>query len=193
MKLLDITGGIGSGKSVVCKILSELNIPVYYADDEAKKLMHHSSALKQRIIDAFGKNAYIGGELNKAFLRKEVFNDSNQIKRLNSIVHPAVDRHFREWLKKHSNHSAVARETALITEKRSYEDISAHFLIAVTAPEDLKIERILQRDKNRDIAEIKNIIKKQPSEKEFQAQADFILRNDNSQLLTPKILDVLNR
>ena len=98
MKIIGLTGGIGSGKSTIAKEFVARGIPVYNSDDEAKKLIATNAQLRQRITETFGKNAYVNGQYNKAYIAQIVFNDANQLAKLNAIVHPALAVHFREWV-----------------------------------------------------------------------------------------------
>jgi len=142
MKLIGLTGGIGSGKSTIARMFEELGVPVYYADQEAKKLMH-SSIIKNKLISLFGKESYKNDELNTAYIANIVFKDKNKLNELNKIVHPEVKKHFRNWIKK-QNTAYVIQENAIIFESKNQNDFD--FIIAVTAPMELKIERVINRD-----------------------------------------------
>ena len=143
MKIIGLTGGIGSGKSTIAKEFAARGIPVYNSDDEAKKLIATNAQLRQRITETFGENAYINGQYNKAYIAQIVFNDANQLAQLNAIVHPALAVHFREWVQQ-QNTPYVIKEAAILFESGSYKDCD--FIITVVAPENLRIARVIARD-----------------------------------------------
>ncbi|MCK8524006.1 dephospho-CoA kinase [Aquimarina sp. D1M17] len=144
MIVVGLTGGIGSGKSTVAKMFSTLGIPVYIADVEAKKLMNTDEILKKQIIDLFGSNAYIDGQLNRNYIAGIVFNNAEQLDKLNAIVHPAVARHFMAWKEKQKS-KYVIKEAAILFENEGYKQCD--FTILVTAPKEIRILRVLDRDK----------------------------------------------
>ncbi|MDC6364955.1 MULTISPECIES: dephospho-CoA kinase [Flavobacteriaceae] len=143
MKIIGLTGGIGSGKSTVATMFRELGVPVYDSDKEAKHLMVTSSELKKAIVDLLGSGAYVHEELNRAYIAKKVFSDSELLEKLNGIVHPAVRKHFQEWVQSQKK-PYVIQETALIFEngvQNLYD-----YVILVTAPIELRLERTIKRD-----------------------------------------------
>lgn len=143
MKIIGLTGGIGSGKTTVANMFRELGIPVYDSDKEAKLLMNTSKKLKKAIVELFGDTAYNSSGLNRKYIADKVFKDSELLNKLNSIVHPAVREHFLEWAKsKKTNY--VIQESAIIFENAN-EDFY-HAIILVTAPIEDRIDRILKRD-----------------------------------------------
>lgn len=143
MKIVGLTGGIGSGKTTIAKMFEELGVPVYYADIEAKKLMQNSVSLRKKIIALFGEEAYSNNGLNRTYIAKIVFNDRKKLEQLNALVHPEVENHFKKWLGL-QNATYVVQENALIFEnnKQGYFDS----IIAVTAPFEKRIERVMKRD-----------------------------------------------
>jgi dephospho-coA kinase len=143
MKIIGLTGGIGSGKSTIAKEFAARGIPVYNSDDEAKKLIATNAQLRQRITETFGENAYVNEQYNKAYIAQIVFNDANQLAKLNAIVHPALAVHFKEWVQQ-QNTPYVIKEAAILFESGSYKDCD--FIISVVAPEDLRIARVIARD-----------------------------------------------
>lgn len=175
MKIVGLTGGIGSGKTTVANFFRELGAPVYIADDEAAKLMHTDALLKKKIIAIFGEKSYRDGILNKEFIASHVFNNKEQLKKLNAIVHPAVERHFKEW-KKEQYASYIIYEAAILFETGSYKKFD--FNILVTAPQDERIKRIQQRD-NSQINEIKARMANQWPDSKKENLADFVLNNIN--------------
>lgn len=156
MIIVGLTGGIGSGKTTVAKFFVELGVPVYNSDKEAKKLMKSSKKVKNAIIELLGENSYKGKKLNKTYISNAIFKNKNLLKELNSIVHPAVRKHFIRWLKKKKT-PYVIQETALIFEnsgKDFYDKI-----ILVIAPEDVRIQRVMARSgisKEAILARLKN-------------------------------------
>ena len=181
-----VTGGIGSGKTLVTKLFSILNIPIYYADERAKWLMNES--LQGIISTTFGTNSYVDGKLNRDYLARTVFSDSAALEKLNDIVHPAVANDFENWVKEQSNVSYVIKEAALLVETGSYKQLDK--LIVVTSPQSLRVERIKLRDEFRSEEEIFHIISKQTSDIEKVNLADFIISNDEQKLLIPQVLKI---
>ena len=144
MKIVGLTGGIGSGKSTVGSLFQELGVPVYNSDERAKQLMNTSKKIKKRLLGLFGSKAYIDNELNRAFIADKVFNDTEVLAQLNAIVHPAVRKDFVKWVKKQET-PYVVQETALLFENNAQEFYDK--IVLVTAPKAMRIERILARDK----------------------------------------------
>lgn len=183
-----ITGGIGSGKSTVSHIFAILGIPIYDADSRAKYVMAHNEDLKKAIQFHFGQEAYYpNGELNRVFLAKQVFNDSEKVKTINSLVHPEVAKDYLKWLYEQKS-PYIVREAALMIESGSHKALDK--LITVFAPETLRIERVKKRDPQRTESEIKAIIAKQIAEEEKIKLADFIIYNDEKQPLIPQVLSL---
>tara|TARA_R110002074_G_scaffold161480_5_gene319420 strand:+ start:13340 stop:13924 length:585 start_codon:yes stop_codon:yes gene_type:complete len=143
MIIVGLTGGIGSGKSTIAEMFRELGVPVYNSDERAKLLMNTSKKIKKQLVELLGKKAFLDDKLNKAFIAKKVFNDANLLKQLNHIVHPVVRKDFIKWMKK-QNAAYVIQETALLFENNTQDlyDI----VILITAPKELRIERVLSRD-----------------------------------------------
>ena len=173
MKTVGITGGIGSGKSTIASFFnSEFNIPVYYADAEAKALMH-TEALKEKIISLFGAEAYQAQKLNRKFISELVFKDEHLLEQLNKIVHPAVGEHFKQW--KEAQHAPyVLKEAAILFENGTAQSCDA--IILITAPEEVRIQRVLKRDET-SIAAIKDRMNKQWSDAKKIPLADFLIEN----------------
>lgn len=143
MMVVGLTGGIGSGKSTVAEMFRELGVPVYDSDSEAKQLMVSSVKVKKAIIDLLGKRAYNEGVLDRGFVAEKVFKDPELLRKLNAIVHPAVRQHFKDWASKQTT-PYVVQETALIFENGSQEQYD--HTILVTAPLDVRLERVMKRD-----------------------------------------------
>ena len=186
---LGITGGIGAGKSMVCRVLEVLGVPVYYADDRAKWLMNHQPKLKQSIALLFGTKSYREGVLDNRFIAERIFTNQDLIKQMNTLVHPAVKQDFKEWCVTQSK-KIVAKETALLFETGSYKELDQSWL--VTCPIDKRIKRVKKRDPSRSDQEILGIIEKQWNDEKKLPLADIILANDDEQLLIPQVLTALS-
>ena len=143
MKIVGLTGGIGSGKTTVAKLFEDLGVPVYYADIEAKKLMQNLPVLRKKIIALFGEEAYHGEDINRSHIAQIVFRDREKLKKLNALVHPEVEDHFKKWLAL-QNSAYVIQENALIFE--NHKQGSYDSIITVTAPLEKRIERVVKRD-----------------------------------------------
>lgn len=187
MRVIGITGGIGSGKTTVCKIFEELGVPVYYADTRAKELMTNDVVLREKIIGHFGDQAYQNGVLNRMFLANQVFNDSDKLVLLNGMVHPAVAEDFETWLDEQSSAQYVLKEAAILFESGGYQDVDVTVL--VIAPEDLRIARVTKRD-GVSPEEVLKRMKNQWTQERKAKLADRILNNDGTQLLIPQVLEL---
>ena len=141
--VVGLTGGIGSGKSTIAKAFAALGIAVFNSDEQAKALIANNAQVKKRIIAAFGEEAYQNGEYNRAYIAQIVFNNSEKLAILNSIVHPALAKHFKLWAKKQTS-PYVLKEAAILFESGSYKDCD--YIITVTAPEEVRIARVMARD-----------------------------------------------
>ncbi|MBL6446163.1 dephospho-CoA kinase [Fulvivirga sp. 29W222] len=185
---IGVTGGIGSGKSLVCKIFSLLGIPIYNADNRAKWLTSFNDEVRRKIIKKFGASAYTDKGLDRDYIAGKVFSDPNQLKALNGIIHPAVGKDYDQWVADHNFYTYVIKEAALIFEAGSYKRL--HKVINVSAPEELRVKRVLQRDPFRNEKEIESIIAKQMTETERQQRANYIIFNDGQHMLIPQILQL---
>ena len=188
MLKIGITGGIGSGKTTVCRIFEVLGIPVFYADNAAKSVMHSDSLLRQDIIKGFGQESYFEtGELNRKHISSIVFNDTEQLARLNALVHPAVFRAFDTWVALQTNVPYVLKEAALLFESDSYKMCDRSIL--VKSPEALRIARIIARD-NTTAEEVRLRMNRQFSDAKKEKLADHIIINDEDLLLIPQVLEL---
>lgn len=143
MIVVGLTGGIGSGKTTVASFFNELGVPVYVADVEAKKLMNTDDVLKKQIKFLLGDNSYVDGALNRGFIADKVFSDPKLLSRLNSVVHPAVKTHFKQWASA-QNTSYVIKEVAILFENGGHLDCD--FTILITAPKSTRLKRVMKRD-----------------------------------------------
>ena len=186
MLIIGITGGIGSGKTTVCQIFELLGIPVFYADAAAKEVMHSDDQLKQDLISTFGKTAFSDtGLLTRTYMASLVFHDQKALESLNALVHPAVFRAFDRWLIKQVKAPYVLKEAALLFESDSYK-MCTHSIL-VEAPDHLKIARVMQRDGITE-AEVRLRMARQFSDAEKEKLADYLIYNDERQLLIPQVL-----
>ncbi len=187
MLKVGITGGIGSGKTTVCRIFEMLNIPVYYADDRAKWLMQHDPVLKENIITLLGPTAYLPeGGLNRAHIGKQVFSDKKLLDKLNKLVHPAVFLDGQNWFAEQSSSYAL-KEAALFYETGSYQQMDK--MIVVTADREERIRRVMLRD-GLERAAVEARMDKQLPEEEKVEKADYVIYNDGREMLIPKILEI---
>ena len=184
---IGITGGIGSGKSLVCKIFAQLGVPVYDADSHAKELMTTEGILISHIKKEFGDLAYnTDGSLNRAYLADHVFSSEEQLVKLNSLVHPRVAVDYEKWLSHYRDNRYVLKEAALLFESGSY--LMLDKIIVVSAPESLRLKRVLNRDEHRTVEQFKGIVEKQLPENEKLKRADYIIVNDETKLVIPQVL-----
>lgn len=182
-----ITGGIGTGKSYVSKIFRTLGIPFYDADKEAKLIMTKSDTVRQALIEAFGAETYFeDGSLNRKWLSSKVFDDKAELDRLNKIVHPAVIKDGVDWAANQTSPYNL-KEAALLYESGSYKTLD--FTILVTAPLELRIQRVMQRDQI-SRQEVLDRMQKQMPEEEKLKYADFVIVNDEVTPLIPQILEI---
>lgn len=189
---IGITGGIGSGKSLVCKIFGVLGVPAYDADSRAKNLMTTDGILIHQIKKEFGSLSYdANGVLNREFLSATVFANQDKLKQLNALVHPRVAVDYEKWVDEHVDNKYVLKEAALLFESGSYQRLDK--IILVTAPKEIRIERVLTRDPHRTKEDVERIIENQLSEEEKEAKANFIIRNSESELIVPQIVDLHKR
>ena len=187
--LVGITGGIGSGKTIISKVFQTLGVPVYNSDDRAKSLLNEDESLKSAVVERFGPETYDArGMLNRQFLAKTVFADEKKLASLNALVHPAVGVDFSRWTEAHAGQPYLVKEAALLFETGSYRSLD--YTILVKAPEEVRVLRILKRDTQRSRRQIADIINKQLSDSEKEKLADFVLSNDDKELLIPQILEI---
>jgi dephospho-CoA kinase len=186
MLQIGLTGGIGVGKTTVAKIFNVLGIPVFNADDEAKKLINSSTDLQQQIIATFGAASYIGNTLNRKYIADIVFNDSYKLELLNAIVHPATIQHYYNWVLQQKS-PYVIKEAALMFEAGSATNLK--YVIGVVAPKHLRYKRVMQRDnitKEQVDARMKNQIDDQIKTK----LCDAVIVNDGQQLVITQVLQL---
>jgi dephospho-CoA kinase len=187
MLQIGITGGIGSGKTTVCQIFAAFGIPIYDADSAAKKLMSEDLQLIESIKELFGEMAYAeNGELNRSYIAEKAFVDKDLIKKLNNIVHPAVAIDQEKWTNVQKS-PYVIKEAALLYESGSYQKLDK--VIVVTAPEELRIERVMKRNQISREAVLARMQQQWPEEEKIRL-ADYIINNDGELPLIPQCMAI---
>ena len=181
-----ITGGIGSGKTTVAKVFEVLGIPVYYADDAAKKLMVTSPIIREKLTAAFGAETYTGEILNRSYLAEQVFGNEEKLQILNSIVHPETLADAAHWMEIQTS-AYVIKEAALMYESDAHRHID--FMIGVAAPLALRIERTMHRD-GLTAAAVEERIARQLPQEEKMSRCDFVINNDGMEMIIPQVLEV---
>lgn len=186
---IGLTGGIGSGKSTVAKILEVLGVPVYYADDASKRLMNQDEDLKKTLVNFFGERTYIDGSLNPAHLSSIVFNNPEKLALLNSIIHPATIRDAADWMQKQTAPYTI-KEAALIFESGSHAQLDK--VIGVQAPLAMRVLRVMQRD-NVTREDVLKRLENQLDENIKMRLCDYVINNDEQELLIPQVLMLHNQ
>lgn len=188
--IIGITGGIGSGKTLVAKELYSFENTVYYhADEEAKQLVNNSSSIKNRIIKIFGEESYLDDKLNRKYISDLVFKDPILLRKLNSIIHPDVKTHFANFIKSQKTNSLIIYENAILFETSS--DVACHVIISINAPEELRIKRVMSRDKISE-KQVKDIIKNQWSDAKRNLLSNYCIKNIDKEETMLKIRYIFN-
>ncbi|MFO7829205.1 MAG: dephospho-CoA kinase [Bacteroidales bacterium] len=181
-----VTGGIGSGKSLICEIFNHLSIPVFNADTEAKLIINSDKDVIDQIKQAFGNDIYHKNKLKKDVLAKIIFNDSKALTRINSIVHPKVREYFHDWAEKQQS-KYVIEEAAILFESNAYLDLD--YIINVHANKQSRIERVIKRD-NISKEEVLSRMQNQLCDEKRMKLADFTIYNDNDRMILPQVIDI---
>jgi len=187
MKKIGLTGGIGAGKTYVSKIFQQMGIPIFNADEQAKKCMVEDANLKAAVQLAFGESMYLKGVLQKEALAQIVFNNTEALAKLNALVHPIVKQKFEDWCTQQSA-SMVIKEAAILFESDAHLGLDA--VVCVSAPEKLRIARVQKRDVS-SVEQIESRMSKQMPQAEKEELADFLIVNDEVQLLLPQVLAII--
>jgi len=188
MMIIGITGGIGSGKTVVAHIFSKLGIPVYEADKAAHMLYDKYPEIVEKVKKEFSDDVLDkNGKINRKKLGEIVFSDEQKLSVLNSIVHPFVNSDFNEWVSGRKGHPYVLKEAAILFESGSHENCDK--IITVISPMELRVTRIRERD-HKSKAEVESVISKQMSDEERIERSDFVIYNDEKQLVIPQVLKI---
>jgi len=186
---IGITGGIGSGKSIIGKVLTVIGFPVFNSDTEAKLIMTNNEKVIGQVKKVFGENSYTDNQLNRKFLADQIFNNEQLKEQLNQIVHPAVRQEFEDWSKR-QNTALVFNEAAILFETGRYKDFD--YTILVTAPEEMRIQRVIARD-NTTSKEVIQRMENQWKDERKKELASFIINNDNATLVTTQIEAILKK
>lgn len=186
MRIIGLTGGMGSGKTTIASMFKEMGVPVYNSDEMAKKLMVSSKIARKEIIELLGVEAYSGDKLNRSFIAEKVFADGEMLKRLNRIVHPLVRKSFRSWARK-QKYPYVIQEAAIIFENENQDFYDK--IVLVTAPKEVRLERILKRDGSQREKVLERMDNQWPDSKKIPL-ADFVVNNVNLSETRSKVEDI---
>lgn len=186
-KVIGLTGGIGSGKTTIANYFASLGVPVYIADDGAKRVMQ-SALIIDQVKNTFGDDIFDGEVLNRAKLAQIVFNDKEQLAKLNAIVHPAVKQDFELWIKEYKSFDYVIYEAAILFESGRYKECDV--VITVTAPEEVRIERVIQRDKTTR-EQVLSRMKMQWNDEKRISKSNFVINNDNLKIAKEEVVKIL--
>ncbi|WJS93025.1 dephospho-CoA kinase [Flavobacterium johnsoniae] len=186
-KVIGLTGGIGSGKTTIANYFNELGVPVYIADDGAKRVMQSHDILEE-VKSVFGNSIFDGEVLNRAKLAQIVFNDKEQLAKLNAIVHPGVKRDFELWMQGYKNYDYVIYEAAILFESGRYKECDV--IITVTAPEEIRIERVIERDKTTR-EQVLSRMKMQWDDEKRISKSNFVINNDNLKIAKEEVVKIL--
>ena len=188
MKVVGITGGIGSGKSIVSMVFRQLGIPVYDSDAEAKLLYDKFPELRDAVRKQIAEEAFdSNGKLDRKKLAEIVFQFPEKLEILNQLVHPLVKMDFQNWVQKHPEAAYVVKEAAILFESGAYSDCDK--VITVVAPRELRIQRVRERDRKTK-SEIEAIMHRQSNDEEKIKRSDFVIQNDEKELILPQVLAI---
>jgi dephospho-CoA kinase len=191
MKKLGLTGGIGSGKTTVAKVFNQLGVPVFNADTEARNIVNQDENVKAGIIALFGAEVYDdAGHLRRKAVAELVFSNQELLLQLNQLVHPAVGQRYKKWVNTHKDKPYTLKEAAILFESGSNKELDQ--VIVVTAPKEMRIERVMQRDSVSREAVLDRMAN-QMDEEERLKRADYIIYNDGSQPLIHQVMDLHNK
>lgn len=186
-KVIGLTGGIGSGKTTIANYFNEMGVPVYIADDGARNVMKSEDIIEE-IKTSFGEALFENNILNRAKLAEIVFNDKDKLAELNAIVHPAVKKDFEVWLLQHKSYQYVIYEAAILFESGRYKECD--LIITVTAPEEIRIERVLKRD-NTTREQVLSRMKMQWNDENRISRSNFVINNDNLKNAKEEVVKIL--
>ncbi|MCF8302094.1 MAG: dephospho-CoA kinase [Bacteroidales bacterium] len=186
MVKIGLTGSIGSGKTIVAKIFKALEVPVYQADEEAKRFLEYPEVIDE-IVNAFGNTMLTANKIDRKKLAAVVFSDPDKLGKLNVIIHPYVKEDFQKWCENHSDEPYVVQEAAILFE--SGFDKLFDKIITVSAPEHVRIERVMHRD-SISKEDVLSRMRNQWSDAEKVKRADYVITNDEEQMIMPQVLDI---
>ncbi|RXM47259.1 dephospho-CoA kinase [Flavobacterium sp. YO12] len=187
VKVIGLTGGIGSGKTTIANFFKEKGVPVYISDDEAKKVMQ-SIEIIDKIKSAFGETLFENNILNRAKLAEIVFNNADKLAQLNAIVHPAVKKDFENWLQQHKNYQYVVYEAAILFESGRYKECD--YIVTVTAPIEVRIERVIKRD-NTTREQVLSRMEMQWNDEKRISLSNFVINNSNLKIANEEVVKIL--
>ncbi len=187
---MGLTGGIGSGKSLICSILEKLGVPVYYADAEAKRLMNSDPDLKTQIVELFGEQAYRQESIDRKYLAERLFGDAEMLAAMNGVVHPAVREDFNRWANLQKEVPYVVEEAAILFESGAHRELD--YMVLAYAPAKIRISRVMDRD-GTDRESVLKRMGHQLSEEEKKKLADHVIVNDGQQMLLPQVIELHNK
>ena len=187
---LGITGGIGSGKSTVSEIFSLCNVPVYIADIESKRLVATSPVIKEKLINIYGEELFEGGVLNKVLLASHIFNDKAKLEQVNAIIHPEVEKDFKQWAVNHSHYPVIAHEAAILFESGFNKLMDK--IVMVYTPLEIRLERTIIRDNTTREKVLERIQNQMPDEEKAKL-SDFVIVNDGAHSLIDQVLSILKQ
>ncbi|KQX15487.1 dephospho-CoA kinase [Flavobacterium sp. Root420] len=186
-KVIGLTGGIGSGKTTIANYFAEMGVPVYIADNGSRAVMQLDHVIKE-VKNVFGEIVFENDILNRAKLAEIVFNDKEKLAKLNAIVHPAVKRDFEVWLLQHKNYEYVIYEAAILFESGRYKECD--FIITVTAPEEIRIDRVLNRD-NTTRSQVLSRMQMQWKDEDRISKSNFVINNVNLKIAKEEVVKIL--
>ncbi len=186
-KLIGLTGGIGSGKTTIANFFKSQGVPLYIADDEAKTILFTPEAIEE-VKEAFGEAVFTDGLPDRAKIADLVFNDHEKLQKLNSIIHPKVLEHFKEWMRQYKDAKFIIREAAILFESGRYKDCDK--IILVTAPKEVRIERVMKRD-NTTREKVLERMNAQWDDEKKAALSDYIITNIDIESAEKKALEIL--
>ena len=187
---IGITGGIGSGKSVVSHLLELMGIPIYISDIEARSLMLKDEHIRQGLVDLLGEDVYVQQQLNKRLLASYLFDNPSHAALINAIVHPRVKEDFRRWAESHSSSALVGIESAILYEAGLQDEVD--MVVMVYAPEEIRVARAMQRD-GVSREDVVRRVHSQMNDEEKRMKADEIIVNDGKTPLIPQIIKLLQK
>lgn len=190
-RLIGITGGMGSGKSTVSNILRHLNYKVYNSDVRGKELIGEVKSIRDQLVSIFGDEIFKNNKLDSKALSRKIFQDESSLKKINSIIHPEVEKDFNSWIASNPNDKYLFKESALLFETGAFRHLDKTILII--ADKNLRIKRVQERDIDRSKKEIENIISKQIGEGEALKLADLTIYNNGDDLLLPRVIEEIER
>lgn len=185
---LGVTGGIGSGKSLVCRLLRVMEVPVYISDEETRRLMDHDPEIRRGLVELLGPAVYDGQQLNRPLLASYLFGDARHAARVNALVHPRVREDFRRWLQRHAACPVVAIESAILIEAGFACEVDE--VVMVYAPREVRVARAMRRD-HATRPQVERRILSQMDDEEKRRRADRVLLNDGRTPLLPQVLQLL--